>query len=227
MNSDQFSKLTAGVISVGSRRGRGRGFVVSSPNHSYGSRLVITAAYCLPHLPPPNRAAYAEEFTYAKVLGPLDKPLSVWAECLFVDPRNDLAVLGAPDGQDLWDQVIEYENLVTSGGSLKIQDAPKTAFFSRKLTRSKSREEAKAMDDNARANAWLLSLKNEWFRCEFKIINDGPIWIMDMDCPIVGGMSGSPIVSDSGAAIGAICLDNNNPRLCRDLPGWLLPNRRR
>jgi hypothetical protein len=41
-------------------------------------------------------------------------------------------------------------------------------------------------------------------------------------------MSGSPIVSDSGAAVGVIVssstsqkLHGPNPRLVRDLPGWL------
>jgi hypothetical protein len=28
----------------------------------------------------------------------------VWAECLFVDPIADLAVLGAPDSQELHDK---------------------------------------------------------------------------------------------------------------------------
>jgi len=36
--------------------------------------------------------------TYKRLLGTLDaKELTVWAECLFVDPIADLAVLGVPD----------------------------------------------------------------------------------------------------------------------------------
>jgi hypothetical protein len=56
---------------------------------------------------------------------------------------------------------------------------------------------------------------------------DGPLWISDTAQSIVGGMSGSPVISDEGEAIGIVCLGSNlpgcsNPRLVRDLPTWLL-----
>jgi hypothetical protein len=66
-------------------------------------RLVVTAAHCLPHFPPCHGASYLEERTYGKLLGPLgDKP-TVWAECLCADPIADIAVLGSPDNQALFD----------------------------------------------------------------------------------------------------------------------------
>jgi hypothetical protein len=81
----------AAIITVGD----GRGFLVEARQ----TRLVVTAAHCLPHLPPPPPAWYTHERTYRKLLGPLgaDAPL-IWAECLFVDLISDLAVLGEPDG---------------------------------------------------------------------------------------------------------------------------------
>ena len=56
---------------------------------------------------------------------------------------------------------------------------------------------------------------------------DGPLYVSDAEQPIAPGMSSSPIISDDGAAIGIVCLGSNlkgcpNPRLMRDLPGWLL-----
>lgn len=92
----------------------GRGFVIehpvkippsSHPEHStvrfLKHRLVVTAAHCLPKLPPAHAAAFSSERTY-KLLGSLDGSKSgVWAECLFADPVADIAVLGRPDDQAL------------------------------------------------------------------------------------------------------------------------------
>ena len=77
--------------------GEGRGFIVETSRH----RFVVTAAHCLRRLPPLAAAAldqYAR--TYADLLAPLDdhEP-KVWAECVFVDPVADVAVLGEPDVQ--------------------------------------------------------------------------------------------------------------------------------
>src|SRR5580765_2407384 len=80
--------LTAGIVTAGS----GRGFVVESA----GERLVITAAHCLPFLPPAQSFFGSKERTYGPLLSPLgDQPLA-WAACRFVDPIADIAVLGSP-----------------------------------------------------------------------------------------------------------------------------------
>jgi hypothetical protein len=91
--------------------------------------------------------------------------------------------------------------------------------------------------------AWMYSLSGEWFKCTVKYLKhfDGPLLVSDTEQPIKGGMSGSPIISDDRAAIGIVSLGSNpggaipgmadrcegkfglpNPRLVRDLPGWLL-----
>jgi hypothetical protein len=56
-------------------------------------------------------------------------------------------------------------------------------------------------------------------------------WICDAEEPIVGGMSGSPILAD-GVAIGVVCIGSDsgvpntdsgpNPNLAAHLPGWLV-----
>src|SRR6185437_9160438 len=81
---------TACVIRVG----EGRGFIVEhrfwtklpeldNPqklrNHLLRRRLVITAAHCLPKLPPPIAWSDLEERTYPKLLGPLGGENTVWA----------------------------------------------------------------------------------------------------------------------------------------------------
>lgn len=62
-------------------------------------RVIVTAAHCLGKLPPRHAMAFAEEKTY-NLLGSLDGgTANICAECLFVDPVADIAVLGAPDNQ--------------------------------------------------------------------------------------------------------------------------------
>ena len=83
----------------------GRGFVVDVDDNL----LVVTAAHCLPRLPVPG-VPDMRELTFFELLGPLGGRPIVAAECKFVDPVSDLAVLGAPDNQALSDSFRDYEN---------------------------------------------------------------------------------------------------------------------
>jgi hypothetical protein len=82
------------------------------------------------------------------------------------------------------------------------------------------------------SRAWLCSLvTSRWIECVV-IQNRGPIHIEKIAGDIVGGMSGTPIVTDRGFAIGIVCRSGRagegehdshmNPRLAGNLPGWLL-----
>jgi hypothetical protein len=93
-------ELAQGVIKVGD----GRGFIIEANEN----RLVVTAAHCLPYFPPPAAGAGYDERTYQNLLGVIDGEPSVWCELLFADPVADIAVLGAPDGQALYDQHDAY-----------------------------------------------------------------------------------------------------------------------
>jgi hypothetical protein len=183
--------------------GAGRGFVVNSKR----DRLVVTAAHCLPFFPPCHGASYLEERTYKDLIAPLGSNPAAWAECLFADPIADIAVLGSPDNQELFAEAEEYEALVESTTPIAIADAPKESC------------------------AWLLSLDQKWFRCTIQIVNDGRLWVSNLERPVVPGMSGSPIILDDGTAIGVVALaafsrslECPNPRLVHDLPGWLSNN---
>ncbi len=91
------------------RVGDGRGFIVQGKK----SRYVITAAHCLPFLPPCCVSSHTDERTYADLLGTLDnEERSVSAECVFADPIGDIAVLGPPDSQELCEEAEAYDALV-------------------------------------------------------------------------------------------------------------------
>lgn len=216
MNSAEiFERAKAAVVTVG----LGRGFVIECGE----SRYVLTAAHCLPtdgegKLPFPAASVISShERTFPDLLAPLGGKPAIWAECLFVDPVADIAVLGQPDCQELSEQAAAYGELVEAAAPITIADMPQGG------------------------HAWLLSLDGRWSRCavcdssQFHAGGASPLWLQDAAEPIKGGMSGSPVVSPEGAAIGIMCCSSGtgpdveehtdggmNPRLVDHLPGWLL-----
>ncbi len=190
---------TQAILAVGD----GRGFVVEGPG-PFGP-VIITAAHCLPKLPPAHLMSYTIERTYANLIGLLGEKPSVWAECLFADPVSDLAVLGQPDNQELCDQADAYDALVEKAATLSVAEVPKDS------------------------RVWLFSLDGKWFPCKVRDSRHawGSVVISTPSGNIVGGMSGSPIVRSDGAAISVVSIGSShgqhvNPRLASDLPGWLM-----
>ena len=108
-------------------------------------------------------------------------------------------MLGSPDNQALGNEADAYEELLEPIKPLAISD-----------TKGKGR-------------AWLFSLERQWLPCTYKVFNDGPLWLSSKE-KARGGMSGSPVLLGNGKAIGVVSLgdDAPNPRLMRNLPGWLL-----
>lgn len=194
------------VITVG----EGRGFVVEHR----GEHLVVTASHCLPWLPSGFGIAYSEEHVYRNMLGLLGSAPTAPCECLFINPIADVAVVGVPDTQTFSDEADPCRALLECATPFRITEAPE------------------------KARGFLLSLEGEWFGCQVQWMKrvDGPLWVSKPVQPIEGGMSGSPIVSETGNAIGIVAasvMENgkdaatdefgaSNPRLMRDLPLWLL-----
>lgn len=175
-------------------------------------RLVVTAAHCLPKFPPATAASHWHERTYEGLLGSLDGSKNdVWAECLFADPIADVAVLGCPDSQALEDEPGAYDALVEDAPILRIGKP-------------------------GSGNGWVLSLDGGWVRTTIEVFSGSGGASLSID-PTEAGMSGSPILSDAGLAVGIVALGKETasddgkrtceraegqPILVRNLPGWLL-----
>jgi hypothetical protein len=157
----------------------------------------------------------------------------VWCQCVFVDPIADIAVLCAPDNQDLAEQAKAYEALVYEAVTpFTIAEPPSKPIPEEVIDVG----EEEAMRE---CGAFLLSLEGEWFPCRVRHYSNEPLMIHDAARGIMGGMSGSPIITEDGKAIGIVCIGTclgiivvrpeddptegaPNPRLMGNLPGWFL-----
>jgi Peptidase S7, Flavivirus NS3 serine protease len=188
--------LTSAVVRVGD----GRGFIVAYEHQ----HLVVTAAHCLPEIPPAHPARHQDECTWL-VLGPLDEEPTVVAECLFCDTIADLAVLGEPDGQEFYEEYETYLVFTEGRPALQLGDIPRSELRKRPLETHP---------------VHVLQLGGQWARGRGKHIGRS---IMLDGLRVESGMSGSPILNADGAAVGAISTGSSNPRLASDLPAWLAP----
>jgi hypothetical protein len=207
---DERAALTRAVVKVGNG---GRGFVVKTKQ---GERLVITAAHCVSagrrRLP---LAHPEEEHTYQRLLGPLGKAKpTVSAASLFADPVADIAVLGSPDRQELLDEAEAYEALTGSVTPFAVADAPKQSIRFVDVPNTKLVTKERTPGQGA---ALVLSLAGEWLECTVTWRDE---WLeIDQEKEIVKcGMSGSPIISPAGQAIGLMSTGSRNPVLVEALP---------
>ena len=176
-----------GVFKVGD----GRGFKVGD--------FIITAAHCLPKLPPCAIYLDGEERSYPRLLGRIGDEPTVWAELLFADPISDLAIIGPPDGQTLFYEAEAYDRLVSAAPEFGIGD----------------------VEPDKPVCGKVLSLGGQWLSCMVSH-HGGDLLLKE---PVIEvGMSGSPIIDDNGRAIGVVCSGAStlsmNCRLMRSLPRW-------
>ena len=170
-------------------------------------RVIVTAAHCLPKLPRAG-ALDAVARTYRALVGPFGEKPGIAVECLFADPVADVAVLGCPDGEELPD---DYRGF--------------TEFLE---TRRPLAMPAVARDPSVtNLRAWLLGLDGQWMECAASAHEYSGLWLSEAQRPIVPGMSGSPILTGDGTAIGIITVASDGPmsgpqaRLPIHLPGWI------
>jgi hypothetical protein len=175
---ESVEKMTRAILAVGA----GRGFLVRTALEQ--PTFIVTAAHCLPHLPPAHPASFAEERTYFRLLGELGTDPSVAAEVVFVDPVADIAVLEQPDDQTFFEEADAFEALVC--------DRP----------RFRVRTHLRALPERGA----LFSQSGLWGSCEIVGLR-GRRWLdihaaaADGHAP---GTSGSPIIASDGHAIGVI-----------------------
>jgi hypothetical protein len=193
---------------------------------------VITAAHCLPALPPPHPGSHTEERTFANLLGPRGESPTVWAECLFVDPVADLAVLCEPDNQVLLDENEAYERLIAGRVPLAIDSV-------RPLPRTLAERMSRQFPEAVSCPVRLMTLDGQWDACEVQV---SAYWrsltLVGATLGIAAGTSGSPILTERGQAIGVISVGSERwvgpdtpsvvareqagqPALGLNLPAWL------
>src|SRR5579872_1671132 len=191
------------VIKVGD----GRGFLLHSAH--YPHTVVVTAAHCLPSLPPAHPAAFWYERTYPDLLGPLTGERKIWTECMFVDPVNDIAVLGTPEPQELYEQARAYDDVIYNAPVLRLSS-------------------------NLTKDGWVMTLDREWVPTPLHVFSG--LYGTSLSIGMTkAGMSGSPILNTAGWAVGLVAVGAEScavecekqgpqPILYRHLPGWCLPH---
>jgi hypothetical protein len=169
-------------------------------------RLVVTAAHCLPNLPPAHAWAFTKERSY-RLLGTLDdSSKDVYAECLFVDPVADIAVLGEPDGQEPVYQAENYDALTADRPTLSIADAQS-------------------------GRGWVLSIEGRWIRTQIEAGR-----ALTIDPTVAGMSGSPILNNDAGRAVGIVIVGMSmngkeertglQPILTHALPGWILEGSR-
>jgi hypothetical protein len=171
-------------------------------------RRIITAAHCLPHFPEPH-AWESHDQVYPNLLGVLGEEPSVYGLLVFADPIGDIAVLGSPDCQEMYEQSAAYEELVEPLKAIPLGNAET-------------------------GKGWMLSLDKP-YRWEPTTLNTdyGSL----LSGPTLGGQSGSPILNEEGQAVGVVSIgtmsengkelvssQNNGPQPMPklNLPAWML-----
>jgi S1-C subfamily serine protease len=191
-----FERAKSAVVRVGrsGRGGRGgRGFATDLANiHGHIMPCVITAAHCVP-APVDRLTSPWEQWENTKMtfVGPLDGKTTIAVTILFWDPTTDLAVLGEPDDQALYEESIAYRAIMEEVDRIEIAplELPLLA------------------EDDRTSTAWALSLEGEWFACKTRT----SLSLLVHNAPIARGMSGSPLLNEAGAALGVVSRGSASP----------------
>jgi hypothetical protein len=130
---------------------------------------------------------------------------------LFADPIGDIALLGPPDGQEMFEQWEGYAALIESLEALYIGELPEGA------------------------PVWLMHLDGSWIKCQARGARG--LWLSGARKGLIGGMSGSPILSQEGVAVSVFATSGAaseelpteggpQARLTSHLPGWAVQEMR-
>jgi len=201
--------LIGSVVRVGDCRG----FIVHTNRINY----VITAAHLLPSPPPAHPGRGLKDETYPKLIGPRNAEPSVTASCVFADPVADLAILGPPNNQELSDEYEHYEAFTAHLAPFNIDVPPPDSRLPRVRIRDAPLD---FVPHTISVPGYVLSLEGTWIDCHAAYYG-GPFWIKPEEI-VVRGMSGSPLINTSGAAMGVINTSNMAACLIDALPGRLL-----
>jgi hypothetical protein len=191
------ARYKSAIITVGD----GRGFVVNAGR----DRCIITAAHCLPSLPLAHLMSQTEERTYTNLVSAIGDNKKITVECLFADPVGDIAILGEPDGESLYDECDRYREFAEAISPIKIRKSRKA---------------------NSGEKVWVLDLAGKLLPATVTEVL--PRKFLLSGVTFDGGMSGSPVLSDDGFAVGLAAISEDDERntdqqsihLPIHLPGW-------
>jgi hypothetical protein len=124
--------------------------------------------------------------------------------CLFADPIADIAVLGQPDNQELSDKADAYDQLVDDMKTLLIADAPAQGVKVETIG-----DHQIETPTPGKGPARVLSLDGHWL--DGRVSRMRGTLAFEPEELFVGGMSGSPILDASGAAIAVASCNLMNP----------------
>jgi hypothetical protein len=193
-------RWTSALLTVGT----GRGFLVES---NRDNPLVVTAANCLPFLPPPEITFEPDERNYPALVGHPghERRISAWSH--FIDLIANVAVLGRPCGDEYSVDWYGFDELTNGATPMTIGDPPENDGL-----------------------AWIPSLDGRWFRCiVYNMVRQ--LYVYERVEDFVAEMAGLPIVADDGSGIGVVSNTRHpadedvlalQPRLTEALPRWLL-----
>ncbi len=185
------TEVIKSIIAVGGARG----FVVQG-GPPFERRYVITAAHCFPRPPEGFAIGYTNERTYADLLGPLGGEQTVAAECVFVDPIADIAVLAAPDSQALWEEApAAYDALVEDLPVLSVRLGEDASDDWDEYTRHRG--------EPPKEPAWLISLDGSPQQCTLTH-TPNPCKLMKHQMPLRNHIISRRFKSASSLKIGAI-----------------------
>jgi hypothetical protein len=165
------------------------------------------------------------------MLGAMGERPTISAQCIFVDPIANIAILSSPGDAEYRDEVDHerYEALTNSVAALKIADIAPSA--------------RKVEDDRYEAPVWVPSRTGEFIPCTVSYMAHvighrailDPMSIWGNETPREDGLPsqdrlwsqlpdlcGAPILTADGSAVGVLIGGNENPRLTHNLPAWFL-----
>jgi hypothetical protein len=188
-----------------------RGFIVHTNRINY----VITAAHVLPSTPPAHPGRGLKDESYPKLIGPRNaEPALPHPACSPIQSPTSPYSARQPGAHR---RARTYEAFTAQLAPFNVDVPPPDSRLPRVRIRDAPLD---FVPHTISVPGYVLSLEGTWIDCHAAYY-DGPFWVKPEEI-VVRGMSGSPLINTSGAAMGVINTSNMAACLIDALPGRLL-----